>query len=102
MTEEKAKSIDQATIEMIEKAAQDEARTVFERAEPGAGADGGREVLPGIMARNRSFRRTDPLAEEIDAFLEAVAAGTPPRVDGLAGRRALAAALAVAKKISRR
>ena len=33
MTEEKAKSIDQATIEMIEKAAQDEARTVFDRAE---------------------------------------------------------------------
>jgi carbon-monoxide dehydrogenase catalytic subunit len=33
MAEEKAKSIDQATIEMIEKAAQDGARVVFERAE---------------------------------------------------------------------
>ena len=33
MAEEKAKSIDQATIEMIEKAASDEARVVFERAE---------------------------------------------------------------------
>ncbi len=32
MTEEKAKSIDQATIEMIEKAASDGARVVFERA----------------------------------------------------------------------
>ena len=33
MAEEKAKSIDQATNEMIEKAAQDGARVVFDRAE---------------------------------------------------------------------
>ena len=33
MAEKKAKSVDQATIEMLDKATQDEARTVFERAE---------------------------------------------------------------------
>jgi len=76
--------------------------TILERAGSGKGADEGREVLPGIVARNMSFPRTDPLAEETDAFLQAVASGTRPRVDGRDGRRALAAALAVADQISRR
>lgn len=70
--------------------------SVFGRAEDGAT---GQEVHPGIMARRTEFEASDPLADEIDAFLASVASGEPPLVGGREGRRAVALALDVARAI---
>lgn len=51
--------------------------------------------LPPIDREERSFGEGDDLEAEIAAFLEAVAAGTPPLVTGEDGRRALETAMRV-------
>ena len=61
----------------------------------------GEEVLPGIFSTRQTFDpQADPLALEIDSFLHCVRTGTPPLVDGPAGRRALALALRVSERIA--
>lgn len=51
--------------------------------------------LPPIDREERSFGEGDDLEAEIAAFLDAVAAGTPPLVTGEDGRRALETAMHV-------
>ncbi|MCA1989178.1 MAG: Gfo/Idh/MocA family oxidoreductase [Desulfarculus sp.] len=51
--------------------------------------------LPKVTADRPRFAKTDPLEEELKAFVDSVRTRRPPRVSGRDGRRALAAALAV-------
>jgi len=116
MVEEKKKSIDQATLEMIDKAAKDGARVVFERAETvkpcPIGAEGSccnicamgpcRVPLPKgkVETPEEKRRRTGvcgATAETIAArnFIRKIAAGTAAHGDH--GRRVAEAFLAVAK-----
>ncbi|MCB2185068.1 MAG: Gfo/Idh/MocA family oxidoreductase [Deltaproteobacteria bacterium] len=56
---------------------------------------------PKVEAESLSFPGSDPLFEELSAFVRSVADRSAPVVDGLAARRALAAALAVRDCVSR-
>lgn len=56
---------------------------------------------PFISSNRMKFPGIDPLADEIDAFITAVRAGTKPVVSGEDGRDALKAALAVIGLISK-
>lgn len=51
--------------------------------------------VPKVSAERPRFGKSDPLERELKSFLECVQTRKPPRVDGGAGRRALACALAV-------
>lgn len=51
--------------------------------------------LPKVTADRPRFAKTDPLEEELKAFVDSVRTRRTPRVSGRDGRRALAAALAV-------
>ena len=51
---------------------------------------------PEIAGGKLDVPRGDPLTHELEDFVRAVAGGAPPRVDGAAGRRALALAQRVA------
>jgi len=51
--------------------------------------------LPKVTADRPRFAKSDPLEEELKAFLDSVRTRQTPRVSGRDGRRALAAALAV-------
>lgn len=68
-------------------------RTELDRGQ--RGADG----LPQIVTRKKSFPGSDPLADQIAAFLAAVRDGTAPAVSGRDGRRALQVALAIIDQI---
>ncbi len=62
------------------------------------------EVLPGIFATRQTFdplpgQVSDPLGLEVDGFLDCITAETAPLVDGRAGRRALALALRISRRI---
>ena len=64
--------------------------------------DGGRALttLPGFGARRVRWKDHDALAAEQRAFVASMLDGAPVAVDGLAGRRALEAALAVQDAIA--
>ncbi len=51
--------------------------------------------LPKVDAERPRFGKSDPLEEEIKAFVQSVRDRQPPRVSGPDGRRALACAMAV-------
>ena len=51
--------------------------------------------IPKVKAERPRFPKSDPLEKELSAFLDSVVARTAPRVDGAAGRRALACAMSV-------
>jgi predicted dehydrogenase len=55
--------------------------------------------VPNVEVEEKSFEQCDALKSEIEAFLAAVADGTPPRVTGEDGRRALETALKINKKL---
>jgi predicted dehydrogenase len=55
--------------------------------------------VPNVEADERSFEQGDALKSEIEAFLAAIASGTPPVVTGEDGRRALETALMINKKL---
>jgi len=116
MVEEKKKSIDQATLEMIDKAAKDGARVVFERAETvkpcPIGAEGSccnlcamgpcRVPLPKgrVETPEEKRRRTGVCGATVETisarnFARKIAAGTAAHGDH--GRRVAEAFLAVAK-----
>jgi predicted dehydrogenase len=57
--------------------------------------------MPNFQIEEHVFEEHDSLKREIEAFLAAVAARTPPSVDGEAGRRALDAALAITASLKR-
>jgi len=60
---------------------------------PGAGA------RPGVNTRQLEIADVEPLRAEIEAFLQAAEAGTPPPIPGTDGRRALALALRALQSI---
>ena len=55
--------------------------------------------VPNVEVEEKSFEQCDALKSEIESFLDAVANGTPPRVTGEDGRRALETALKINKKL---
>jgi predicted dehydrogenase len=57
-------------------------------------------ALPNIIAGGLEITRREPLAAEIESFLDAIAAGTPPIVTGEDGRRALKLATDVLQSIA--
>jgi predicted dehydrogenase len=59
------------------------------------------EGMPNFLIDEHAFEEHDSLKREIEAFLGAVAGGTPPLVDGAAGRRALETALAITDALKR-
>jgi len=56
---------------------------------------------PRISTEKWRYPESDPLADQIRAFVDAVARGTPPVVSGRDGLRALDAALAINEQIER-
>ncbi|WP_035255743.1 Gfo/Idh/MocA family protein [Desulfatiglans anilini] len=68
-------------------------RTELDREQKGA--DG----FPQIVTRKKSFPGSDPLADQIAAFVKAVREGAAPVVSGRDGRRALQVALAIIDQI---
>lgn len=60
------------------------------------------EMMPGVpnvRVEERSFDPGDPLRDEIRAFLHSVATGSPARVPGEDGRKALEIALMISQKL---
>jgi predicted dehydrogenase len=55
--------------------------------------------LPDIFVEERSFAQSDALRDEIDAFVSAVANGTPPVVSGEDGKRALDVAMQISSRL---
>lgn len=55
--------------------------------------------VPNITKEEHAFEQTDALKCEIEAFLDSIATGKPPVVSGEDGRRALATALKIIKKL---
>ncbi|MGD9125677.1 MAG: hypothetical protein PVG60_11310, partial [Desulfarculaceae bacterium] len=55
---------------------------------------------PKVKAERPRFGKSDPLEKEIKAFVESVATRRPPRVSGEEGRRALACALEVRRRVA--
>ncbi len=51
--------------------------------------------LPDFAMTEDRFEKGDSLMREVESFLHAVATGTPPKVDGAAGRAALQTALKI-------
>ncbi len=62
----------------------------------------GKSIFPGIPDFDRQVIKAgdaDALKEEIAAFLQSIASGTPARVPGEAGKQSLAVALAITEQI---
>ena len=60
------------------------------------------EMMPGVPSIKRTetrIEKADSLADEIASFLDSVASGSEPRVDGASGREALRTALMVADSL---
>lgn len=57
--------------------------------------------LPGIALTEQQFEEGDSLLTEINAFVEAVRTGTPPKVTGEDGKRALELALQICSQLGR-
>jgi len=55
--------------------------------------------LPPLVHREDRFPDSDPLADEIRSFVEAIRKGTEPKVSGVDGKNALAVALSIIDKI---
>ncbi|HEU0264876.1 MAG TPA: Gfo/Idh/MocA family oxidoreductase [Geobacterales bacterium] len=55
--------------------------------------------VPNVEMEEHTFEQSDPLKSEIASFLDAVTTGKRPRVSGEEGRRALATALMINKKL---
>jgi len=55
--------------------------------------------LPDIVVEERSFAQSDALRDEIEAFVSAVANGTPPVVSGEDGKRALEVAMQISSRL---
>jgi predicted dehydrogenase len=58
--------------------------------------------LSPIVHREDEFPDSDPLADQIRSFVEAISKGTEPRVTGADGRRALAVSLSIIDQITRK
>jgi predicted dehydrogenase len=58
------------------------------------------QLIPGMTLNTIGFGASDPLDDEIRAFVQAVRERTPPLVSGHTGRQALAIALTVMEKIN--
>ncbi len=58
-------------------------------------------ILP-VVFREDTFQGSDPLAEQIRSFVDAIRRGTEPKVSGIDGRKALALALAISEQIKGR
>jgi predicted dehydrogenase len=56
---------------------------------------------PKVKTERPRFPKSDPLEKELGSFLESVRTRRAPRVDGLAGRRALACAMSVRECVER-
>jgi predicted dehydrogenase len=63
----------------------------------GVGADG----MPQVDITESSYEQGDALKTEIEAFLRAAAAGTPPPVTGEDGLKALEIAVTIAEQVAR-
>ncbi|MBW2348271.1 MAG: Gfo/Idh/MocA family oxidoreductase [Deltaproteobacteria bacterium] len=59
------------------------------------------DSLPQLTSNTKRFPDSDPLADQISAFVEAVSEGSEPVVSGRDGRRALAVALGIMDQIKR-
>lgn len=55
--------------------------------------------FPPVVTEKKQYPRSDPLADEISSFVEAVINGSPPVVSGSDGRRALNYALEIIDQI---
>jgi len=74
--------------------------TIFSRDRAlGRGRGQAEEVRPGVWTRRLTFPQTDPLAEELAAFVDTVRQGGQPLVSGRDGRRALAVALDIGARM---
>ena len=62
----------------------------------GLGADG----MPQVAIDENTYEQGDALKSEIEAFLEAVASGTPPPVTGEDGLLALRTAVSIAEQVA--
>jgi predicted dehydrogenase len=62
----------------------------------GVGADG----MPQVLIDENTYEQGDALKSEIEAFLEAVASGTPPPVTGEDGLLALRTAVSIAEQVA--
>jgi predicted dehydrogenase len=56
-------------------------------------------TLPNLHHEMSEYSEVDPLASEIASFLETIIGGGEPRVSGVDGRRALAAAMQVSERL---
>ncbi len=59
----------------------------------------GNNIWPGVNTKHFEVADVEPLRAEIEAFLDAVAAGAPSPVSGIEGRRALSLAIRVLDRI---
>jgi len=62
------------------------------------------EMMPGVpnvLVEEKKFEPGDALRDEISAFLRSVATGTPPKVPGEDGRKALEIALMITKNFQK-
>jgi predicted dehydrogenase len=57
--------------------------------------------LPGVTIDERTYEQGDALKLEIEAFVESIRTGRPPRVGGEEGRLALATAIRIAELVGR-
>ncbi len=71
--------------------------SVFTRTRLGGG---GEEIMPGVTVERRQFEASDPLSDEIAAFIHSANGGPPPLVGGREGRQALEVALEIADMIA--
>lgn len=55
--------------------------------------------VPNVQMEEHNFEQGDALKSEIESFLDCIASGRPPMVSGEDGRRALATALMINKKL---
>jgi predicted dehydrogenase len=62
----------------------------------GVGADG----VPQVAIEETSYEQGDALRDEIVAFLEAAATGSPPAVSGEDGLLALRTAVSIAEQVA--
>jgi predicted dehydrogenase len=55
--------------------------------------------VPNVKMEEKCLEQTDALKEEISSFIESVRTGKPPVVTGEDGKRALATALMINRKL---
>ncbi len=58
--------------------------------------------LPHIVYKEEEFSDSDPLKDQIRSFVEAIKNGTKPKISGVDGKKALAAALNIIDRIKRK